>query len=182
MNKMLTAATLVALSSLSSTAMAGHAFVRAEAGYSEAEASLGRFSEKENDTAAYFGGGYWFTPNIGVEGHAGALYSEYLGNDRDFDLVSFGVGLTAKKNFGADGNGFFVGGRAGIACMTAQVREDDWDVEDDESSTKPYYGVNVGYDFSNRWGLSLNYTRHRGEFDGIDVDVDVIGFGGEFRF
>ena len=53
---------------------------------------------------------------------------------------------------------------------------------DDESSTKPYYGVNVGYDFNRRWGLSLNYDRRQGDFSGVDVDVDTISLGGEFRF
>ncbi|MBZ4346515.1 hypothetical protein LAN15_25625, partial [Mycobacterium tuberculosis] len=76
--------------------------------------------------------------------------------DQELDLVSIGAGLVVKKNFGADNTGFFIGARAGIARLTAQVREDTFDVVDDESSTKPYYGVNVGYDFNRRWGLGLN--------------------------
>ncbi|MET0327164.1 MAG: porin family protein, partial [Luteimonas sp.] len=66
--------------------------------------------------------------------------------------------------------------------MVAQVREDTFDVVDDEGSTRAYYGATVGYDFSRRWGLSLNYTRHQGEFSGIDVDIDNVTVGGEFRF
>lgn len=182
MKKYVTLAAAIALATLSTDAMAGHAFVRAELGSSDTEVRVDGYRASESDTAAVLGGGYWFTPNIGVEGHVGSLYNKDLGYDEQLDLVSIGVGLVAKKNFGADNTGFFVGARAGIARMTAQVREDDFDVIDDESSTKPYYGVNVGYDFNRRWGLSLNYDRRQGDFNGVDVDVDTFSLGGEFRF
>ena len=85
-------------------------------------------------------------------------------------------------SWGLNNTGFFVGGRAGIARITAQLREDDFDVIDDEHSTKPYFGVSVGYDFNRRFGLSLNLDRRQADFDGVDVDVDTIAVGGEFRF
>jgi hypothetical protein len=182
MKKYVTLAAAIALATLSTDAMAGHAFVRGELGSSDTEVRVGGYRASESDTAAVLGGGYWFTPNIGVEGHVGSLYNKDLGYDEQLDLVSIGVGLVAKKNFGADNTGFFIGARAGIARMTAQVREDDFDVIDDESSTKPYYGVNLGYDFNRRWGLSLNYDRRQGDFNGVDVDVDTFSLGGEFRF
>ena len=182
MKKFVTLAAAIALATLSTDAMAGHAFVRAELGSSDTEVRYDGFRGSESDTSASVGGGYWFTPNIGVEGHVGSLYNKDLGYDQELDLVSIGAGLVVKKNFGADNTGFFIGARAGIARMTAQVREDTFDVVDDESSTKPYYGVNVGYDFNRRWGLSLNYDRRQGDFSGVDVDVDTISLGGEFRF
>ncbi|WP_315386228.1 outer membrane beta-barrel protein [uncultured Stenotrophomonas sp.] len=182
MKKYLTLAAAVALATLSTDAMAGHAFVRAELGSSDTEISYAGFRGSESDTSAAIGGGYWFTPNIGVEGHVGSLYNKDLGYDQELDLVSIGAGLVVKKNFGADNTGFFIGARAGIARLTAQVREDTFDVVDDESSTKAYYGVNLGYDFNRRWGLSLNYDRRQGDFSGVDVDVDTISLGGEFRF
>jgi hypothetical protein len=182
MKKYVTLAAAIALATLSTDAMAGHAFVRAELGSSDTEVSVDGYRASESDTSGMIGGGYWFTPNIGVEGHVGSLYNKDLGWDEELDLVSIGVGLVAKKNFGADNTGFFIGARAGIARMTAQVREDTFDVIDDESSTKPYYGVNIGYDFNRRWGLSLNYDRRQADFNGVDVDVDTIAVGGEFRF
>ena len=51
------------------------------------------FSDSEKDTSATFGGGYWFNQNFAVEGHIGTLYTEYLGDDVDLDLVSFGAGI-----------------------------------------------------------------------------------------
>lgn len=182
MKKYVSLAAALALATLSTNAFAGQAFVRAELGSSDTEVSFDGFRGSESDTSAGIGGGYWFTPNIGVEGHVATLYTKDLGYDEDLDLVSIGAGLVVKKNFGADNTGFFIGARAGIARMTAQVREDTWDVVDDESSTKPYYGVNVGYDFSRRWGLSLNYDRRQGDFSGVDVDVDTYSLSGEFRF
>jgi hypothetical protein len=71
-----------------------------------------------------------------------------------------------------------------VARLTAQLREDDDDfgVIDDESDIKPYFGVSAGYDFSERFGISLNWDRRQADFDGVDVDVDTIAVGGEFRF
>ncbi|MEN4902934.1 outer membrane beta-barrel protein [Luteimonas sp. TWI1416] len=175
-------AAAIALAGASTHAAASGAFIRAEVGSADTEARYGGLRESDSDTSALFGGGYWFTPNIAVEGHAGTLYTEDLGYDTDFDLVTFGVGVALKHNFGADGTGFFVGARAGVARMVAQIREDTFDVVDDEGSTKPYYGATLGYDINRRWGLSLNYTRHRGEFSGIEVDVENVTVGGEFRF
>lgn len=181
MKKSVLLASLLALGGLSSSAAAvegGNWFVRGEVGNSDVSSDIG-----DNDSAsAIAAGGYWFNPNVAIEGHLGTLYTEELDSDTDLDLVSIGVGVALKKNFGPDNTGFFIGGRAGIARMTAQVRVDTFDVEDDAHSTKPYFGVNAGYDFSNRFGLSLNYDRRQADFDGIDIDVDTIAIGGEWRF
>lgn len=182
MNKILILAGALALAAFSSSAIAGQAFVRAELGSSDTEISFSGFSESETDTSAVLGAGYWFTPNFAVEGHIGSLYNTSLGYDQELDLVTMGVGVAVKKNFGDRNTGFFIGARAGIARLTAQVREDTFDVVDDESSTKPYFGVNAGYDFNPRWGLSLNYDRRSADFSGIDVDVDTVSIGGEWRF
>jgi hypothetical protein len=90
--------------------------------------------------------------------------------------------VVAKQNFGADGNGFFIGGRAGIAYVVEQVRDDFFDVEDDDTSTKPYYGVTLGYDFNRHFGLGLNYTRYQADFEFVEIDADVASVSGEYRF
>lgn len=183
MKNILALAAALALCTLSTEALAGQPFVRAEAGNSDIEVSYGRyFRGSDHDTALLVGGGYWFTPNLAVEGHVGSLYTEYLGRDYDLDLVTVGAGIVAKKHFGPQETGFFVGARAGLARVTLQLREDRFDIVDDESSTKPYYGISAGYDFSRRWGLGLNYDRRRAESNGVNVDVDTITFAGEIRF
>lgn len=161
----------------------GAGFLRAEVGTSDLDAQvagLGRISD--DDTSAILSGGYWFNPYVALEGHLGTLYTERQDDGTDFDLVTAGVGVALKKNFGAEGEGFFVGGRAGVARVTAQVREDSFTVVDDEHSTKAYFGVNVGYDFNERFGLSLNWDRRQADYPGIETDIDTLALGGEFRF
>lgn len=184
MNKMLILATaLAACASAPAFATDGRGgYIRAEIGQSDIDLDYAGASASEDDTSFVFSGGYWFNRSFALEGHVGTLYTEYLGDDLDLDLVSFGVGVAAKHSFGSDGTGFFIGGRAGIARITAQLREDDWDVIDDEHSTKPYFGASVGYDFNPRFGLSLNWDRRQADFDGVDLDIDTLGIGGELRF
>ena len=181
MKKSVLLASALVLAGLSASAMAAegsHGFIRGEVGYSDVSTDIG-----DNDSAsAILSGGYWFNPNFAFEGHVGTLYTEELNSDTDLDLISLGVGVAVKKNFGPDNTGFFIGGRAGVARMTAQVRVDTFDVEEDTHSTKPYFGVNAGYDFSERFSLSLNYDRRQADFDGVDVDVDTTTVGGEWRF
>lgn len=185
MKKTLILSIALALSGVSFAAAAhdgAHGFIRANIGQSDSEFDVDGLGEgSENDTSATFGGGYWFNSNFAIEGHIGTLYNKQLTDDLDFDVVTWGLGVAAKKNFGPDNTGFFIGGRAGIARMTAQVRN-DLDIEEDESSNKPYYGASVGYDFNENWGLSLNWDQYRGDFDGFDIDSQVVSVGGEYRF
>lgn len=184
MKKILILSAALALAGLSTSAMAaeGQGFIRGEIGRSDVDVEVPGGSASDHDTSAMFVGGYWFTPNFAVEGRVGSLYNTDLGNDQEADLVVLGAGVVGKKNFGANNSGFFITGHAGIARMTAQVREDTFDVVDDESSTKAYVGVGVGYDFSERWGMGLSYDRYQGDFGNSDVDVDNIAVTGEWRF
>lgn len=183
-NILMLAASLAALS-LSPTAFAQDAaggFIRGEIGRSEIDLEVDGFGAgSEEDTSAIFAGGYWFNEFVAIEGHIGTLYNTEV-DDIDLDLVSLGVGVAVKKSFGGAHTGFFIGGRAGVARITAQVREDEFDVIDDESDVAPYYGLSAGYDFTQRFGLSLNWDRRRADIEGVDLDVDTIAVGGEFRF
>ena len=186
MKNILTLAVSLAIASLSDTALAQDAaggYIRGEIGRSDIDLEIGGVDAgSEDDTSAVFSGGYWFNEFVAVEGHVGSLYNTELEDDIDLDLVSMGVGVAVKKSFGGPHTGFFVGGRAGVARITAQLREDDWDVVDDEHSHKPYVGASVGYDFNERFGLSLNWDRRQADFEGIDLDIDTLAIGGELRF
>ena len=182
MKKTLILSSALVLAALAPTAFAAEGsagYIRAEVGRSDID--VDGFGSEE-DTSATFGGGYWFNQNFAIEGHVGTLYTEYVGNDIDVDLVSLGAGIAAKKNFGAAHTGFFIGGRVGVARLTLQAREDNFDVIDDEHSTKPYFGASVGYDFNPRFGLSLNWDRRQAEAGDLEADIDTIALGGEFRF
>lgn len=174
------------LAGLSAPAFAGDGFVRVEAGRSDVDVTITDFgSGSDKDTTWGVRGGYWFNPNFAVEGFYSQLYSTSFNDGFDtyhFKLHGVGIGVAAKKNFGEGHQGFFIGGRAGIArgVVTAEI---DGSVEDAEaSSAKPYFGVGAGYDFNERFGLSLNYDRLKGDGEGIDVTVKTLTLGLEARF
>ncbi len=176
----------LALAALSAPAFSaegqGHqGFVRGEIGSADIDVTVAGFSSSDDDTAIGFGGGYWFNANFAVEGSYALLYNQQLEDDNDLDVFTLAAGVVAKKNFGADGNGFFIGGRAGLARTVVQIR-DDFDVEEDEDSIDPYFGVTAGYDINRHFGLSLNYTRYQADIDDADIDADVISVAGEYRF
>ena len=164
----------------------GHLFIRGEAGRSDVDVSVEDFgSAGDKDTAWGIRGGYWFNANFAVEGFYNRLYSASFSDGfdtYDVKLHAVGIGLAGKKNFGGDHKGFFVGGRAGFArgVVTAEL---DGDVEDAEaSSAKPYFGVNAGYDFSEKFGVSINYDLFKGGGDGVDVTAKTLTLGLEARF
>ena len=91
------------------------------------------------------------------------------------------MAVVAKKNFGADGNGFYIGGRLGYAQSRAKARyeDDSYSESSSSSSTGLLYGVGLGYDVNRNFGLGLNYT-HYNAFS--DVDVNNLGVSAEYRF
>lgn len=184
MNKVLGFSLVLALAGLTAPAHAadGHSFLRAEGGKSDVELDAGELGDgSDKDTAWSVRGGYFFNPNVGVE----VFYSRFYDESQDGvfgELTGFGVGVVGKRNFGADGNGFFIDGRAGLARLDAEVGIVDFGKVGDHSA-QLYFGVGAGYDFSESFGLSLNYDRYQAGFDyGIDVDADVLTLGGEVRF
>ncbi|MFC0679360.1 porin family protein [Lysobacter korlensis] len=187
MKKQIMLAVSLALAGLSAPAFAdGSGFIRVEAGRADVDIRAdGIGNGSDDDTAFGVRGGYWFNPNIAVEGFYSRYYSASY-NDGfdtyDVKLHGVGVGLVAKKNFGGNHTGFFVGGRAGVARGVATV-EFDGSLEDAEaSSAKPYFGVSAGYDFSETFGLSVNYDRLKSGGDGVDVTAETLTLGAELRF
>ncbi|QNP39390.1 porin family protein [Lysobacter solisilvae (ex Woo and Kim 2020)] len=173
MKKILVLSAALALAGLSTSAMAagGQGFARVEVGNSDVDVDVsGLGSGSDSDTGYSLRGGYYFNDNFAVEGAYNSLY------DQDgAELTSFGVGLMAKKSFGANNSGFFIDGRIGVERVKG-------DVDGSDTSTEPYYGVGAGYDFSESFGLSLNYDFHSADFDGVSVDADTLNLAGEFRF
>jgi OmpA-OmpF porin, OOP family len=189
-NTLLLASVALALAGLSSAASAadtgGQWFVRGEAGRTHASADLSGFgSDSDHDSAYSVRTGYYFTPNFAVEGFYSNLYDKDFTvttpDDANLKLSAIGVGVVGKKNFGADGNGFFVDGRAGVSrgkiegAIAGIGRDSD-------TSTKPYVGVGAGYDFNRNFGLSLNYDHHKGSGQDVDITANTVTAGAEYRF
>ena len=174
MKKTLILSCALALASQSNVALAadGTTFLRAELGHTAIDVDL---VGDDSDTTTTLRGGYYFTPNFAVEAFAGNLFDgNVFGYDAEFN--GYGIGGIAKKNFGADGNGFFINGRAGVMRAHAELGG----AKDD--TTEPYIGVGAGYDFSKAFGLSVNYDLIQSDFDGLDVDVETLTLGAEVRF
>lgn len=185
MKKSLLVASLLAALSLSSTAFAGEAFVRAEVGQSKAKASIeGLGSDHDKDTAYSLRGGYWFNSNFAVEGHYSRFYDETLYNDGevylDGKLSAFGLGVVVKEHATPTDLGFFVQLRGGIA--RGKLSLDSNLGSDSATSTKPYYGIGAGYDFSKTLGVSLNYDHNQGSGDGLKISANTLSLGLEARF
>ena len=188
MNKTLVLTSALVLSGLSASAVAADNswFVRGEVGRSHAKAGLSGFgNSSDNDTAYSVRSGYWFTPNVAIEGFYSRLYDKNFTynspSDGNFKLSAIGVGVVGKKNFGPDNTGFFVDGRAGVSRSKASASLAGFG-SDSQTSTKPYYGVGAGYDFSHSFGLSLNYDHLRGDGNGISLTTNTLAVGGEVRF
>ena len=190
MKKEMMLLTGLALAFAATPAMAAGGFVRGELGKSDVNVDVdGLGDDSDDDTYYSFRGGYWFNNNFAVEG----FYSNFYDKSVEFDdgtggtvdvdgkLSGFGVGVVGKTDIGNDQTGFFVMGRAGIMRGTIDVSATGLG-NGDESSTKPYFGVGVGYDFSPKWGMSLNWDQHKGSGDDIDVTARTLSLGVEARF
>lgn len=183
MKNSLVLASALALASLSTTALAAEGnrgYVRAEIGNSDVDLELdGVGSVSTDDTSFSLRTGYYFNPNFAIEGSYSHLLDENDGG-ASLELSGFGVGIVGKANFGADGNGFFISGRAGVEQLKGKVSDGTGSLSD--TSAKPYYGAGIGYDFSENLGLGLNYDFHQADFDDISVDANTVSLGGEYRF
>jgi hypothetical protein len=183
MKKTLILACALALAGMSNIALANQAgtgFVRAEVGNTDVEFDVDGFgSGSDSDTSYSLRGGYYFNPNFAVEAHYTNLYDQSE-DGASIELSSFGVGVVGKKNLGVNTTGFFFSGRAGLETVKGEV--DDGFGSASDNSTNLYYGVGVGYDFNDTFGLSLNYDFRQADFDGIDADADTLSLGGEVRF
>jgi hypothetical protein len=184
MNKLLVLAGALALAGLSTSAMAQGGFVRVEAGRSHTSVDVdGLGSDSDNDTAWSLRGGYYFNDNVAVEGFYTRAYDKTFSDGVDTvgaKADAIGLGVVGKKNFGADNLGFFIDGRAGITRGKIKLSLNG--ESDSDTSTKLYYGVGAGYDFTKALGLSLNIDRLHGAGDGVDVKSNLVTLGAEFRF
>lgn len=179
MNKTLALSIALALGGFSTTAMAANGagmFVRGEVGNSDIEVD----GADGSDTAFSLRGGYYFNSTIAIEG----FYSN-LGEDSDStgsaEIDGFGLGVTGKRNFTDPHHGFYISGRAGVIRTTTDVSVTGFGRVED-SSTDPYFGVGVGYDFSPTFGLGLNYDFIKAKPFDADVDVRTLTLGVEARF
>lgn len=180
------------------------AFIRG--GFGKARADGAFNGSRVNGTSYNLGAGYWFNRNFGIEG----FYTRQLDGKTDFRLPGttaagssstrlqgFGVGVVGKMHLMEEDTGLFVSGRAGVARMkldnttafpavgTTAARR----VSVSQTSTSPYWGLGLGYDFTPQMGVSLNYDQYRAKLPGISagqqersVKSNEVSANFEYRF
>ena len=188
MKKIAIAAAMLAATTCCAPALAYESggFVRLEAGNTEFEVSSEGLSGDSDDNSLGFRAGYYFNPFFALEG----FYTRYGDDDSGgvkTTLDGFGAGAVGKYNFGANYDGFYVGGRAGIARIKTEVDASSpggggWDAGD----TVPYLGVGIGYDFTYNLGVGLNYDYAKPKYEPAGAEVDVklqsVTLDVEYRF
>ena len=186
--KMILVSALV-LAMAASPAFAG-GFVRGELGKARVSVDAdGVGSDSDDDTSWSIRGGYYFNNYFGVEGFYSSFYDKSIevddGSggtiDADAKLSGIGLGVVGKTDFGNDQTGFFLSGRAGIMHGKVEASATGFGHESD-SSNKPYFGVGLGYDFSPKWGMSLNYDHQKGSGEDLSVTAKTLSLGVEARF
>lgn len=170
----------------------GGFFVNGNVGHSKLNDSV----YDDSDTGYSVNGGYrWaFSPAfaLGVEGG----YT----NPGDFSLDSgvvpaspsplivgkasidgWTLGVNAHWNLS---DTWYLSGRTGL--FNADVKADfvsfDVPFRVKGRSHDMYAGVGVGYDFSDRFSLGLNYDQYKAGRSGLDFDTDRVSASGEMRF
>ena len=180
----------LALAFAATPAMAEGGFVRGEVGRANVDFDVDGVGDgDDNDTSFSIRGGYYFTNNFAVEGFYSSFYdqSEEFDDgtggtiDADLKLTGLGVGVVGKTDIGNDQTGFFVMGRAGLMRGRVDASATGYGSAHD-SSTKPYFGVGVGYDFSSKFGVSLNWDQAKGSGDDVSITARTVALGVEARF
>jgi OOP family OmpA-OmpF porin len=164
-------------------------FIRGEAGRSSVDADVTDLgSDGDSDTAYSIRGGYYFNKNFAVEAFYSKFYDQSVEIDDGVDTITvsgklsgIGLGVVGKTDFGNDQTGFFLSGRVGVMRGKVEVSATGYGSASD-TSTKPYFGVGAGYDFSDKVGLSLNIDQHKGSGEDVSIDARTITLGLEVRF
>lgn len=133
-------------------------------------------------------GGWMFSPNLGAEiayydfGKAkasGPVFGVNVGGD--WKTTAFGAGLVYGGPLAPNWTGAV---RLGIANVKAKITATAQGVSasDSESKTKPYYGIEAGYEFSKSTAINLFADFSTSEFGGEKGNVRLIGVGLKFSF
>jgi OOP family OmpA-OmpF porin/outer membrane immunogenic protein len=117
--------------------------------------------------------GFFINGNVGDSNLSKGLY--------DDDDTGFG----ANGHFNLTPN-WYLSGRAGF--FRADVKGGFVDpingtvVRVDDNANKWYAGAGFGYDFSNNFGIGLNYDYYKADKNNLDLNADLISVSAEYRF
>ncbi len=187
--KTLLAVSLLALAGASSVAAAADDdrwFVRGNLGTSKLD--INDFGNFGSGTAGGVSGGYWFNPNLGLEGR----YMDYGKHDVGFvgggsaRIDGWGIGVVGKWNFGPNNTGFYVDARGGFlrthTDVPAALQGGGGSVHLTDDHSSGYLGVGAGWDFSRNLGIGVNYEYAGARAFGVHGQTSTVTGDVEFRF
>ncbi len=156
----------------------------------ESNLSKGAYDDSDTGFGANVGYRWAVAPNVllGVEGG----YTD-LGSFSPKNRYG-GLGLPDAElsgwNLGANGHfnltpNWYLSGRAGF--FRGDLKGGYFDpagtvVRVDDTANKWYAGAGFGYDFSNNFGIGLNYDYYKADKSNLDLKADLISVNAEYRF
>ncbi|MBL8300228.1 MAG: porin family protein [Rhodanobacteraceae bacterium] len=142
------------------------------------------FDSSGKDTALGINGGYRWGA-FGLEGgyvDLGSLDRGYTGSSglhSGIDVAGWTLGANGHFNLTPN---WYLSARAGLFHWKADMDLVASPTNAKFSGNDWYAGAGVGYDFSERFSLGLNYDHYRAGKSGMDFDANVISVNTEFRF
>ena len=154
----------------------------------DSNVSKGLYDDDDTGFGANVGYRWAVAPNVllGIEGGYTDLGSispkkQYQAAP-DAELSGWNIGANGHFNITPN---WYVSGRAG--WFRGDIKGGYLDptgglVRVDDTSNKWYAGAGFGYDFSNNFGVGLNYDYYKAEKGNLDLNADMISVSAEYRF
>lgn len=132
-------------------------------------------------------GGYKFTPNVALEGgymsfgKTKAVVADVVNVNVDLNVTGIGIGAAFHQDFATNWN---VVGRLGLAQMKSKVTAsaNGVSVSDDDSKTKLYGGLGIGYKLTKQLSLDAAWDFGQSDFQGEKSNVNALSLGLTFGF
>ena len=152
--------------------------------------SKGLYDDDDTGFGANVGYRWAVAPNVllGIEGGYTDLGSFSTKNQfrglgvPDAELSGWNLG--ANGHFNITDN-WYISGRAGWFrgdIKGGYIDANDVVVHVDDTANKWYAGAGFGYDFSNNFGIGLNYDYYKADKSNLDLNADLISVSAEYRF
>ena len=154
----------------------------------DSNVSKGLYDDDDTGFGANVGYRWAVAPNvlIGIEGGYTDLGSispkkQYQAAP-DAELSGWNIGANGHFNITPN---WYVSGRAG--WFRGDIKGGYFDpagtiVRVDDTANKWYAGAGFGYDFSNNFGVGLNYDYYKADKSNLDLNADLISVNAEYRF
>jgi opacity protein-like surface antigen len=186
--KTLLAVSLLALACASSVAAAADDSWFVDGNVGSSRLNTNDFGSFGSGTAGGVSGGYYFTPNVGIEGR----YIDYGKHDVSFlgggnvRVDGWGIGMVGKWDFGPNNTGFYVDARGGFlrtnSKVSAGLQGGAGNVHLTDNHSSGYIGAGAGWDFNRNFGIGLNYEYAGARAFGVHGQTSTVTGDVELRF